>query len=139
LIKKLSSFTDPAASSLQVSAAAGMEGCADSMDCGEGGGLEGEPTKGYKGRFCGRLFLKVRAGHLDGQPATLAAVVSGILKPNVTLVSLLCQTCARLSRNHLLSVPGAIQEPTVAAGGPPNAISAASVVLSWKRLCLARA
>ena len=30
------------------------------MDCVDNnGGLEGEPTKGYKGRFCGRLFLKV--------------------------------------------------------------------------------
>ena len=42
-----------------MSAAAGLEGCADSMDCADAGGLEGEPTKGYKGRFCGRLFLKV--------------------------------------------------------------------------------
>lgn len=45
----------------QVSAA-GLEGCADSMDCNDVGGLEGEPTKGYKGRFCGRLFLKVCGG-----------------------------------------------------------------------------
>ena len=56
----------------QVSAA-GLEGCADSMDCAENG-LEGEPTKGYKGRFCGRLFLKVWTR--DQLAGMLATVVS---------------------------------------------------------------